>query len=152
MEEIIKEKLRQTVLSKDLIVKGYDQDVWIVQTDKEKIVVKIPREDPQKIQNEVFGIAHALSKMPVPQVLYYDDSILIEEYIEGEDLSDCKQVPLSLYEQAGKYLKQFHSVTLEGYGPIRGGKGIFTTYRDYVTGWFIGHFEELKEHLDSKLY
>ena len=117
IKEIFKTNLNEEVI--DLIdsSKGCDQIVKIVNTaNNNKFVLKIPREDKDKIHKERNACLLCEEKnIPVPKIIYYDTNCLIQSFIPGKDLeadsrSDREEI---LYKKIGQYLNKMHTIKLK---------------------------------------
>ncbi len=143
IKNLVSEKLGVQVLSVEENTLGCDQDVWIVQTPAQKVVVKLPKNDKRiRIQREVLACSFLAPKnIIVPTVLYHDNQYLIETFIEGTlgDQWDYSDNSLkSIFTRIGQVLKRMHSVSTEGFGMIKTHelKGEFATQLDYVKPGF----------------
>lgn len=114
---------------------GCDQDVYLIETNSHKYIMKKPKTEPIKITNEVFALKKLKEKdngIPLPQILYHNEAILIESFIEGRHLKPNEE-SLKLYEELGKHVQAIHSVQLKGYGSINNqGEGSLLTEKEYL--------------------
>ncbi|HUU78224.1 MAG TPA: aminoglycoside phosphotransferase family protein [candidate division Zixibacteria bacterium] len=139
IQQIIREKLSLQVHSITENTKGIDQDVWIIETNEQKIVLKHPKNN-NKIRNNREVIAcNLLAKLDiiVPQILYVDDQILIETFLEGNlvDQVDFSKVSrYDLYFNAGQILEKIHSITTTNFGMVTDDSlvGEFSTQVEYL--------------------
>jgi aminoglycoside phosphotransferase (APT) family kinase protein len=139
IKDIVKEKLSQNVKSIFETTDGVDQYVWIIDTDTQKIVFKQPKND-NKVRNTREVIAcKLLAKIDiiVPQILFVDDEILIETFVEGTqvDKVDFSKVNRSdLYFRAGEVLKRMHSIKTTNFGMVSDETlvGEFSSQLDYL--------------------
>lgn len=139
IRDIVMEKLSMKVKSITENTKGCDQDVWIIDTDKQKIVFKHPKNN-NKVRNirEVVACKLLAKKdIIVPEILYYDDQILIETFLNGilvEQIDFTKVPRYDTYFEIGKVLKKIHSVKTKNYGMIMNESlvGEFPTQIDYL--------------------
>jgi len=139
IQQIIREKLSLKVSSITENIIGWDQDVWIIDTNDQKIVLKHPRKN-NKVRNSREVIASKLLAQKgviVPQILYSDDQILIETFLEGilvEQVDFTKISRNDLYFNAGKVLKKIHSITTTNFGMVTDDSlvGEFSTQVEYT--------------------
>ena len=123
IQEIIWEKLSLKAKSITENTIGCDQDVWIIETDKQKVVFKHPKNNT-KVRNTREAIACKLlaeKDIIVPKILYVDNQILIETFLEGTlvEQVDFSKVPRNeLYFKAGEVLKKIHSIRTTNFGMI----------------------------------
>ncbi len=123
IKEIVWEKLTQKIESLTENTKGWDQDVWVIETDKQKVVLKHPKNN-NKVRNVRETVACKLlakKGIIVPQILYVDDEILIETFLEGtlvEQIDFTKVPRYDLYFKAGEALKKIHSIRTTNFGMI----------------------------------
>ncbi|MHA1435106.1 MAG: aminoglycoside phosphotransferase family protein [Candidatus Heimdallarchaeota archaeon] len=143
IKEIILEKLSLKVKTISVNSRGWDQDVWIIETDKQKIVFKHPKNN-NKVRNTREVIACKLlakKDIIVPQILYVDDQILIETFLDGSlvEQIDFTKVPrYELYFKAGEVLKRIHSIKTTNFGMI-------------TDKTLVGEFSTQIEYLESSL-
>ena len=137
MNEIIKlcEYIIKTkIININDISIGCDQKVLILETQKEKYILKESKNSPSKIQNEEFAL-NLLSKLniPIPKLIFKNSEFLIESYIEGNLLS--KDHSDNYFIELGYYISLIHSIKLEGFGEIKNGKGEYNTEYEYLFSW-----------------
>jgi hypothetical protein len=98
--------------------KGYDQIVKIVQTTSRKLVFKCAKREPEILKNQIFASEKwSAAKIPVPSILYYEDGILVESFIEGipfNELKASKKIKERIYLDLGRLMKKMHSVKTKG--------------------------------------
>ncbi|MHA1126636.1 MAG: phosphotransferase, partial [Candidatus Heimdallarchaeota archaeon] len=141
LKEIVWEKLSQKVESLTENTKGCDQDVWVIETDKQKIVFKHPKNN-NKVRNVRETVACKLlakKGIIVPQILYVDDDILIETFLDGTlvEQVDFSKVPrYELYSKTGEVLKKIHSIRTTNFGMI-------------MDESLVGEFSSQIEYLES---
>ncbi|NHJ48719.1 MAG: aminoglycoside phosphotransferase family protein [Asgard group archaeon] len=139
IKEIVWEKLSLKMESLSEDTNGVDQYVWIIETNKQKIVLKYPKNN-NKVRNAREAIACKLlakKGIIVPQILYMDDQILIETYLEGTlvDQVDFSKIHrYELYFKAGEVLKKIHSINTTNFGMAidEALVGEFSTQLDYL--------------------
>lgn len=133
-------KFLENLLSEKIIKikdssKGVDQKVYIIETLSQQYIVKIPKE---KIMNyrENFACTKLKNKIPVPNIIYYSENILIENYVDGTDFNETKITPkekTQVYFKLGQCLKKINEIKTKGFGFItKKGKGEFKTLRQSV--------------------
>lgn len=108
---------------------GCDQFVFLVETNlNKKYILKRPRREPEKIENEVFATNLLIEKtdVPTPRVLYYSKETLIETFIEGRLLEEEEEENIALFKELGTLISKIHSVKIEGFGKIQYEKGTAT--------------------------
>lgn len=113
---------------------GDDQKVYLIESNKGKYILKKPKLDKSKIDNEEFALKN-LSHLdiPLPRLIYKNTKFLIETYIEGTLLT--KDASENYFIQLGYYINKIHSVILNGFGDIKNGKGEFKTEYEYLFSW-----------------
>ena len=106
---------------------GCDQEVKIVELqykvgDVEKLVVKSPLKEKEKIVNEVVGCEFSRKwEVPVPQIFYYDEDCLIQEFKGSTTLHKVrtsKSKFKKIFKDLGVYLRGIHSNQGKGFGSI----------------------------------
>ncbi|MGC9779531.1 MAG: aminoglycoside phosphotransferase family protein [Candidatus Heimdallarchaeota archaeon] len=122
LKEIIWEKLSLKVKTLSKNTRGWEHDVWIIETDKQKIVLKHPKNN-SKVRNTHAIACKLLAKkgIIVPQILYIDDQILIETFLDGTYVEqiDFSKVPrYELYFKIGEVFKKIHSIKTTNFGLI----------------------------------
>ncbi|MHA1441912.1 MAG: aminoglycoside phosphotransferase family protein [Candidatus Heimdallarchaeota archaeon] len=123
IKEIVWEKLSQKVESLTENTKGWDQDVWVIETDIQKVVLKHPKNN-NKVRNIRETVACKLlakKDIIVPQILYVDDEILIETFLDGtlvEQIDFTKVPRYEVYFKTGEALKKIHSIRTTNFGMI----------------------------------
>ena len=138
IKKIVWEKLSLKVKTISRNTRGWEMDVWIIETDKQKIVLKHPM-DNRKIRNN-HAIAYKLlakKGIIVPQILYIDNQILIETFLDGTYLEqiDFSKVPrYELYFKIGEVFKKIHSIKTTNFGMITDEPlvGEFSTQLEYL--------------------
>ena len=102
--------------------KGCDNLVYLIKTKEESLIIRFPK----KLKSERPSSHSPLhlqwciekcskSKVKVPKKLFANETVYIEEYITGNDLSDVskelkKSEILKIYQQIGTELKKIHSI------------------------------------------
>lgn len=113
---------------------GNDQKVYLIESSSEKYILKIPKTDLTKIENEEFALTILSSlDIPIPKLIYKNSEFLIETYIEGSLLS--KNDSDNLYIQLGRFINKIHSIKLNGFGEIKNGKGEHKREYEYLFSW-----------------
>ncbi len=156
LKEIVWEKLSLKVKTISVNSKGWDQDVWIIETDKQKIVFKHPKNN-NKVRNtrEVIACELLAKKgIIVPQILYVDDQILIETFLDGPLLEQIDFTKVHRYEvffKIGEVLKRIHSIKTTNFGMIKDETlvGEFSTQIEYLES---GSGEELLKLEKTPMY
>jgi len=127
IKELFEGKLQMNVKSVVDSSHGVDHTVKIVETDKGKYVLKKPGGKKSELNNAVLASKMLIPlKIPVPEVIYHSDNILVESFIEGIPIKDAKLSKLhklKTFEQFGKYTKKVHSIKMSGFGTILNGRG-----------------------------
>ncbi|MHA1441913.1 MAG: aminoglycoside phosphotransferase family protein [Candidatus Heimdallarchaeota archaeon] len=146
IKEIIWEKLSLKVKTITRNTRGWEQDAWIIETDKQKIVLKHPK-DNSKVKN-IHAIAYKLLAKRgfiVPQILYIDDQILIETFLDGtyvEEIDFSKVPRYEVYFKIGEVFKKIHSIKTTNFGFITD---------DTLVGKFSTQIEFLQSGLSDEL-
>ncbi|MGC9779537.1 MAG: aminoglycoside phosphotransferase family protein [Candidatus Heimdallarchaeota archaeon] len=156
IKEIVWEKLSLKIESFSENTIGVDQDVWIIETDKQKIVLKHPKNN-SKARNTREAVACKLlakKDIIVPQILYVDDQILIETFLDGTLVNqvDFSKVPrYELYFKAGEVLKKIHSIKITNFGMVNDETlvGEFSTQLEYLQS---GSSDELLNLEETPFY
>ncbi|NHK30907.1 MAG: aminoglycoside phosphotransferase family protein [Asgard group archaeon] len=152
IKEIIWEKLSLKMESLSEDTNGVDQYVWIIETNKQKIVLKYPKNN-NKIRNTRETIACKLlakKDVIVPQILYMDDQILIETFLDGTLVNqvDFSKVPrYELFFKAGEVLKKIHNIKTINFGLVTDVSlvGEFSTQLDYLQAGSSDALSSLEE-------
>jgi aminoglycoside phosphotransferase (APT) family kinase protein len=157
LESLFKKVLNASVLSTKDSSNGVDQEVTIVTSDKGTFVVKKPRRDSDKNKKEEIATTLCAEKgIPAPKVLYTDEKILIETYIEGSNLQTHaadKETTTKIYKEIGQLLKKMHTITCQGFGSITEANLIcpHPTQKDAIDDWIHYEIDKLgKTNLYSK--
>ena len=130
IEKILNSKIRDI---KDLSI-GYDQNVYLIKTEKEKYIYKEPKNNIAKIKNEAFALKKLSSiGVPIPKLIYINDKFLIESFIEGELLNN--NCPKNCFIELGNYINKIHSIQMNGFGDIKDGRGEYDSEYDYLFSW-----------------
>ena len=155
LKEIIWEKLSLKVKTITRNTRGWEFDVWIIETDKQKIVLKHPK-DNSKIKNTHAIASRLLAKMGfiVPQILYVVDEILIETFLDGTYVEqiDFSKVPrYEVYFKIGEVFKKMHSIKTTNFGFIKDDtlKGKFSTQIEFLQ---LGLSDELLNLEKTQIY
>ncbi|MDE3236823.1 MAG: aminoglycoside phosphotransferase family protein [Bacteroidota bacterium] len=164
--ERCREILRVPILHTQVISKGMEQTVLSVTTASQQFIAKASQQK-ETIFREVMACTLLNKKIPLPQIVFADEEMLIENFIEGEDLdtlslSDEEQQ--RTYIDAGRILYSIHQQSAEGFGVIMtNGKGKhnnlknFSFYNErnlarlrkkYLSGSEIKRFERYVEKND----
>ncbi len=146
IKEIVWEKLSLKVKTISRNTRGWEFDVWIIETDKQKIVLKHPK-DNSKIKNTHAIASKLLAKMGfiVPQILYVDDQILIETFLDGTYVEqiDFSKVPrYEVYFKIGEVFKKMHSIKTTNFGMVTD---------ETLAGKFSTQIESLQSGLSDEL-
>lgn len=149
--QIFQKELNQKVISVIDKSKGVDQEVKIIQTDKGKFVLKIPRKEKDKILKEIVGTKLCSEKnIPAPTILYSTENILIETCIDGVDLDDFetnKENFENIYFQIGKLTRLMHSIKGHNFGPVNQNQliGKYATQKEAILNWIPSEIEWLEK-------
>ena len=116
------------------ISKGDDQEVYLIESNKGKYILKQPISDISKINNEEFAL-NILSNLniPIPKLIYKNSELIIETYIDGSLLS--KDSSDNYFIQLGNIINKIHSIRLNGFGEIKEGKGEYNREYEYLFSW-----------------
>ncbi|MFH1211860.1 MAG: aminoglycoside phosphotransferase family protein [Candidatus Woesearchaeota archaeon] len=131
--------------------KGVNQEVKIVETDSGKFVIKVPHNEKDKILKEVIGTKLCSKKsVPVPEIIFFNETMLIETYIEGADLDDLKTSKKNfeqIYLEIGKLIRKMHSIAGTGFGSVNSNKliGRFKTQKESNESWVFKEIERLEK-------
>ena len=159
IKELILEKLNAKVVEIKEDTSGYDQYVWIIATSNpkyQKIVLKKPKNESyfRNIREVIACQKFQELDIMVPTVIYWDEEILIETFIEGShldqlDLDNNKQN--EIFYELGKILRKIHSIPAQGFGKIRSMElvGEVSSLVEYYDSGFLHHLRNLEE---TKLY
>lgn len=149
--KIFQDKLNQKVISIVDRSKGLDQEVKIVQTDKGKFVLKIPHKEKDKTLKEIVATKLCANKgIPVPKIIFYNESLLIESYIDGVDLDDLKTSKENfeaIYFKIGQLMKVMHSIKGQNFGPVNKEKliGEKSTQKEFIYSWLPPEIDSLEK-------
>ena len=149
--QIFKNKLNRKVISITDKSKGVDQEVKIIQTNKDKFVLKIPHKEKDKILKEIIATKLcSQKKIPAPKVIYFTNDLLIESCIEGVDLDDLettKEDFENIYFQIGRLMKVMHSIKGNNFGSINKNQlvGDNKSQEDSILSWIPSEIERLEK-------
>ena len=131
IEQIIKEQIEEI---KNYTI-GCDQYVYLLKTKSKNYIIKIPKTEIIKLENEVNAIKY-LEKLsiPIPKIIFKNNSFLIETCLEGELMTE--NLPMNIYQELGSTINKIHSIHLKGFGEIINGKGKYETELEYLLTWF----------------
>eukprot|EP00826_Nyctotherus_ovalis_P012326 TRINITY_DN13245_c0_g1_i1.p1 TRINITY_DN13245_c0_g1~~TRINITY_DN13245_c0_g1_i1.p1 ORF type:complete len:265 (-),score=30.51 TRINITY_DN13245_c0_g1_i1:33-827(-) len=88
--------------------------------------------------------------LPFPSILYSDNDIIIETFIEGNHMSQDES-PF-FYKKLGECIRKFHSIKTVGFGPMHEpGIGKFATEREMLPEFMNLKDPLYKTHHDLKL-
>jgi aminoglycoside phosphotransferase len=123
IKDIVKEKLSLKVKSISENTDGVDQYVWIICTEKQKIVFKQPKNNSKARNTREVIACKLLTKkgIIVPKILYVDDEILIETFVDGtlvDQVNFSKVSRYDLYFKAGEVLNKIHTIKTTNFGMI----------------------------------
>jgi aminoglycoside phosphotransferase (APT) family kinase protein len=152
IKDIVWEKLSLNVKSLYENTRGFDQDVWTLETDRQKVVFKHPKNN-KKVRNlrEVIACKLLAEKnIIVPKVLYFDDQFLIETFMDGplvENVDFSKINRYDTYFEIGKVLKKIHSIKTKNFGMVMDESlvGELSTQIDYLESWTGEELRNLEE-------
>lgn len=149
--QIFQNELNQQVISMIDKSKGVDQEVKIIQTNKNKFVLKTPREENDKILKEIIATKLCSDKnIPVPKIIYSNKDFLIESYIEGMDLDNLKTSKENfenIYFQIGKLTRLMHSIKGQNFGSVNQNKliGDKKSQEEAILSWIPSEIERLEK-------
>ncbi len=110
----------------------------IVRGEHGMYVVKIPQWSV-KITRELFAYEHLHGMVPMPRPFYSDDRIIIQEYIEGERLSDAVldgRTKRAIFNELGSLTRKIHSIHMAGGGLVeQGGRAAFPSFLAWAKDW-----------------
>lgn len=121
---IFKQRLHEEVINISDCSHGIEQTVKIVETQKNKYIIKFLRKGNElMIYRENFVCSHLKIKL-LPKIILKDQTFLIETFIEGETLNKAKPQNINFYNTLGKTLKKIHKIKMSGFGELMAnGKG-----------------------------
>ncbi|MFW6047030.1 MAG: aminoglycoside phosphotransferase family protein [Candidatus Woesearchaeota archaeon] len=149
--QIFRKELNQQVISVIDKSKGVDQEVKIIQTNKDKYVLKNPHKEQDKILKEIVATQLCSEKnIPVPRVIYSTENLLIESCIEGVDLDDLeasKEHFKNIYFQIGKLTKLMHSIQGQKFGSVNQNQliGDSESQEEAILSWIPSEIERLEK-------
>ena len=134
------------ILSITELTEGWDRDVSLFNTDKGKLVVKKGKKDKSSTYNELRAKALITDKtLPIPQILYNDNEIIIETYAEGHTITDKE--PPSVYKHLGESVKKINSIKTVGFGFFKDvGVGQFENEKDAMLNYVDIYHPTFKTH------
>jgi len=147
---IFKKELNQEIVSIIDKSKGVDQEVKIVETNNGKFVIKIPHKEKDKILKEVLAIRLCSEKnIPVPKVFFFNDSLIIESYIEGTDIDDLdtsQENFKTIYYEIGKLIKKMHLIKGKKFGSVSKNilSGNYKSQKDSIQSWILPEIKRLE--------
>jgi aminoglycoside phosphotransferase len=149
----IEKKIKQTIkeeLSEDVVditdsSNGIEQNVYIVQTCKNKYIAKFPKKGNEiMIFREEFACNNLKQFDFLPKLIYVNDNFLIESFLEGESLWHKKrknEVSKSFWKDFGRAVSKIHTVKIDGYGEItEKGKGKFESWEEFLEGFLSASY------------
>ncbi|MBT4071576.1 MAG: aminoglycoside phosphotransferase family protein [Candidatus Magasanikbacteria bacterium] len=145
LKEIFQEKFSEDILNIKDTSNGIEQNVSIVETDKGKFIVKSPKKGNEiMIFREQFACDALREYDFIPEVLYVDENILIESFLEGRSLEDIKktgEASDSFWKDFGRAVSKIHTVKTEEYGEItEKGKGEFESWEEFLEGFLSASY------------
>ena len=155
IRNLIYDTLKLEITNIDENKLGCDQFIWIISTKSRyhgKLILKKPKHDVcQLIFREVLAcqLFNDIG-IKVPQILYWDEEFLIETFIEGIHLDECKfknSTNLDIFYRLGSILKKIHSISASGFGMVKDAnlKGVFESLISYLDSGFDLKLQNLKE-------
>lgn len=149
VKTLIETKLKCNVSKIKDSSKGEDQIVKIVDTDNGKFVVKFPK-DKHMIHRQVFANDKLKGKIPLAEIVYYDDECIIEAFILGNELDDiCLKDgdAKKVFFQLGEILSEIHQINIEGCGFIEDQHGKYNSMKEFIDNyWLKGRLEDLLKY------
>lgn len=142
--------LNQKILSVQNVSRGYENNVYIVRSDTDTTVLRIPKKSAplfsgkHQLLREYWAIkAWKKLHIPMPKILVLDYSkkialfdFVIETFIPGNHadiLKSNREESKPIMRRLGYYLKKMHTVRTKKYGLLRAYKvGEKNTWRDAV--------------------
>jgi aminoglycoside phosphotransferase (APT) family kinase protein len=130
--------------------RGYDHKVYIAESDKQDVVIRIP----VKEKNKLFAQAWAFKEwfklgIPVPKILVMTDKYLIEERIYGTDMDEIKlnsKQRKNIYYELGKHAKKMHTIKTKKFGYIvKEFEGETDSWKDWIYVDFCSNLSELQK-------
>ncbi len=129
--------------------KGCDHFVYLVRSPKRHVVIKIPRREGNKLIAESYAFRkwYALG-LPVPKIIQVTKEYVVEELIEGDNMSDAvlslaqKQ---QIMKKVGRVMKSMHSVRTKKYGElVKPGIGAHSSLRRVIGDELGAHVPPIK--------
>lgn len=130
--------------------RGYDHKVYIAESDKKDVVIRIPINE----KNKLFAQAWAFKEwfklgIPVPKILVMNNKYLIEERVYGTDMDETdlnSNQRKSIYSELGKYAKKMHSIKTKKFGYIvKEFEGETNSWHDWIYDDFSSNLNELQK-------
>lgn len=149
--KVFQEELNKQVISIIDKSKGMDQEVKIVQTNLEKLVLKKPRREKIKLLKEIVGTSLCSKKgIPVPKIIHSTDDYLIQTCIDGVDLEDLKTSKENfeiIYFQIGRLMKTMHSIKGKNFGLVNQNQliGDYNSQKEAIFRWIPSEIERLEK-------
>lgn len=139
--------------NKDIVVTfahvGVSSLVSIIETSKEKIVLKIPLKLKNPESEALFLKIWESAGIKVPHVIeegnFRGEYYVLLEHINAPVLSglysEKEMQEKSIYLEMGKILRKMHTPRAEGYGDVILGKAQYPTFRDWIES------EDVQKHV-----
>ncbi len=147
-QPIIKKFLNAKIQETRDISAGIDQNVFLILTDKGKFVIKQAKKDNGVLFRQ--RLAYEMIKdtsIPVPTLRYAAENFLIEEFIEGETLSNTKKDKKRYFRLVGSILKELHAKEL----PSKTASPKFLDSNKHLVPLDIKKLENLKYFSSGKM-
>ncbi|MGC5775056.1 phosphotransferase family protein [Paenibacillus pabuli] len=123
--------LEQVKSSYPIIGKGFVNQVWVVETEGHKVVVRMNNKDNYPIFiKEKWCIEQAgAAGIPGPHTwsvgVKDETAYMIQTFVEGDNGLDSMVDPSDIWRRLGEYAKRIHSIQVNGFGeeltdPIQG--------------------------------
>jgi Ser/Thr protein kinase RdoA (MazF antagonist) len=152
IDSVFADMTGEEMVSKARIYAGEDNEVYLVRTEKEEVILRISRKGPVEFRKESWAMEQCKKAgVPVAAMVSIKDtehegaplSFCIQTKIEGDSLSRGsmdyhdlgEEILKKIIVESGAVLSKIHSVSTDGFGPLDGnGHGSFGNL-----GEFMGH-------------
>ncbi len=163
IHKIYLKKLNQKIKGIRDVSKGYENKVFIVKTDKETSVIRIPKKGLPPFASKHQALREGWASkawdklgIPVPKIITLDESkklakfdYVIETYVPGKGLGEVKlsnKQSKAIMHQLGLYLKKMHTIRTKKYGLLVSEKiGEHRKWAEVIKPEIDGILEDLRE-------
>jgi len=133
---IFQNKFAEKVINIKDCSNGVEQIVKIIETNKEKYIIKFPKKGNElMIFKEAFVCKMLNKESFAPKIIFKEKDYLIESFIKGEALYRLKYQKNNkkIYRSLGKLIKTIHNVKMRGFGELQiNEKGKYAKFSNYV--------------------